>query len=331
MTLPGLGLAGVACALPARRVENAEFVARLGEKAVAEVTRMTGVQARHWAAEGQTAADLCAAAAERLLARLGWAPGSVDGLVFITQSPDQRMPATACLLHARLGLSADCRAFDVNLGCSGYVYGLWLGGAMMLAGCRRVLLLAGDTSSRMVDPDDRATGLLFGDAGSATALEWREGAAAAQIVLGTDGAGAHCIAMPGGGYRGGEREHLRMDGSAVFDFTLRAIPPVIREVMEAAGWAAEEVDAFALHQANRFILQQIARRAAIPAGQMPINIDRYGNTSSASIPLLLCTELAARLTAAPSRLVMAGFGVGLSWGAAALALAPLGCAELVAA
>lgn len=335
LAVPKLALRGVACALPGRRVDNGEFVERLGEKAVADVTALTGVSARYWAEPAQTAGDLCLAAAERLLTQLDWPRDSVDALVFVSQTPDQRMPATSCTLHGKLGLSTHCQAFDVGLGCSGYVYGVWLAASMIAAGCSRVLLLAGDTSSRLIDPGDRSTALLFGDAGSASALERDDEAPPVHFVLGSDGAGAPHLAIAGGGFRAyaddATSEYLVMNGGEVFGFTLGAVPAMIREVLANAGRTADDIDLFALHQANRFILRHISKKLAISADRMPINIERYGNTSSASIPLLLCTDMAPRLTGGSTDMVLAGFGVGFSWGAALFSQAQLQCAELVSA
>lgn len=291
---------------------------------------MTGVETRYFVGTGQTAGDLCLGAAKRLLDRLHWQPGSVSAIIFVSQTPDQRLPATACRLHGALGLSPTCQAFDVSLGCSGYVYGVWLAAALINAGCGRILLLAGDTSSRMVDPADRSTALLFGDAGSATGIEADRAAPPAYFVLGTEGAGAGHIAVAGGGFRDPDgSEALIINGSEVFGFTLRAVPKLIRSTLEQAGQKIEDIDIFALHQANRFMLRHIARKLDIAPERAPINIDRFGNTSSASIPLLLCTDCAERLTQAPQRVMLAGFGVGFSWGAACFQLQPLVCAELI--
>ncbi len=272
-----------------------------------------------------------------MLERLDWAADSVDALIFVSQTPNQRLPATACELHGALGLATGCQAFDVGMGCSGYVYGLWLASALITAGCRRVLLLAGDTVSRMIDPADRGTALLFGDAGTASALEASNDAEPIHFVLGTDGGGARNLLVQGGGFRaaaadarraeGYDPDHLFMDGGAVFSFTLKAVPALIRDTLDRAGVGIDRVDALVLHQANRFMLNHIAKKVGAGAERTPINIDRYGNTSSASIPLVLTTDLAERLTSEPTRLLMAGFGVGYSWGGAHMTTTPLRCAE----
>lgn len=333
-SVSGVALRGVVCALPNHRVENDAFVERFGEKAVADITALTGVSTRYVADPEQTTSDLCFIAAETLLARLDWKHESVDALVFVSQTPDQRMPATSCILHGRLGLSPRCQAFDVGLGCSGYVYGAWIAAALMAAGVRRVLLLAGDTSSRLVAPGDRGTATLFGDAGSATAFEFAQDALPVSFNLGTDGNGAKYLTVPGGGFRPPPEgstcaETLQMDGSAVFGFTISRVPTLIRDILAQADRTVEDIDFFALHQANRFILKHITKKLKIPDDRLPINIDRYGNTSSASIPLLFCTDMAARLTERPTNVLMAGFGVGLSWGGALFSNAHLQHASVI--
>lgn len=335
----GVALRGVVSAAPKAAVGNETFEDRFGAEAVAEVIKMIGVEQRRIARPEQTTADLCFEAAKVLIERLGWAADSIDGLIFVSQTPDYRLPATACSLHGRLGLSPHCQALDVALGCSGYVYGLWLASTLIKAGLKRVLVLAGDTSSRMVDPNDRATALLFGDAGSATALEAQTDAPPIHFRLGSDGAGARHLIVPQGAYRTGETDerwgegfdptHLYMDGAEVFNFTLRAVPKLVRETLDDAGLGPTDVDAYALHQANRFMLKHLAKKIGAGEDRVPINIDRYGNTSSATIPLLLTTDLAPRITVAPSRLMLVGFGVGFSWGAALIDTAPLAVAETI--
>ena len=335
--LPGVRMRGVVSALPAGRLDNADFAPRFGEDVVRDVSRMIGVETRYWVSPGQTTSDLCLAGGERLLERLAWPRASVDALIFVSQTPDQRLPATACVLHGRLGLAPHCQAFDVGLGCSGYVYGLWLASTLIAAGCGRVLLMAGDTISPIVDPDDRGTALLFGDAGTATALEHDDAAPVTTFVLGTDGAGASNLIVPAGGFREPAEdprrtrpfnpEHLYMDGGEVFAFTLRAVPKLVAETLAHAGCTAQEVDAFVLHQANRFMLNHLAKKIGARPEQAPINIDRFGNTSSATLPLVLTTDLAKRITSAPAKIALVGFGVGYSWGAALMQTDPLAAAE----
>ncbi|THD64088.1 3-oxoacyl-ACP synthase III family protein [Phenylobacterium sp.] len=338
-SVPGVALRGVVSCVPARRVTNDYFKTRFSDDDIADVIKMIGVEARHWAADGQTTADLCRAAAGRLLERLAWEPSSVDALIFVSQTPNQRLPATSCELHADLGLAPACQAFDVALGCSGYTYGLWLAAAMINAGCRRVLLLAGETSSRIVDPADRGTALLFGDAGTATALEASPGATPMHFVLGTDGTGAQNLIVQGGGFRaiapdarraeGYDPEQLFMDGGAVFSFTLKAVPALVRDTLSRAEATSDDIDALVLHQANRFMLNHIAKKVGVGPERTPINIDRFGNTSSATLPLVLSTDLAERLMKEPMRLMLAGFGVGYSWGGVYMTAGPLGCAETI--
>jgi len=341
LTVANVRLRGVVTALPSRRLDNADFEAQFGPEGVADVVKITGVEHRYWVKDGQTTSDLCFVAAQRLLARLDWAPDSVDGLVFVSHTPDQRCPATACVLQSRLGLSARCQAFDVVLGCSGYVYGLWLASLLIHGGCRRVLLLNGDTSSLLINPEDRATALLFGDAGAASALEHSEGVPPIHFVLGTDGGGARNLIVAGGGFRPPTPDprrastfadhHLFMEGGEVFSFALRAVPKLVQETLANAGLEGDQIDALLLHQANRFMQRHIVKKLGLPEARAPMNIDRYGNTSSASIPLLMTTDLATRLTTEPMRIMSVGFGIGYSWGAALMTLDPLSCAETLAA
>jgi len=332
-------IAGLVCCVPARTVRNDEFAA-FGDK-VEEISKMTGVRERRWVAEGETTADLCETAARHLLDRLAWAPDTVDAVIFISQTPDYRLPATACALHGRLGLSPGSIAFDVNLGCSGYPYGLWLAMMMIQSGAaRRVLLLVGDTITKVVDAEDRATAMLFGDAGTATAIEASQpGEDGACFILGSDGRGERNLIIPAGAHRTDfeatgpfadrKLDALYMDGGEIFNFTLKSVPPLIGATLAAAGRPMEDYGAFLLHQANAFMIRHLAKKAKLPPEQVPINIDRYGNTSSATIPLLMTSELASQLSAGPVRLGMFGFGVGYSWASASLDVGPLACVETI--
>jgi 3-oxoacyl-[acyl-carrier-protein] synthase III len=301
---------------------------------VSKVSASTGVMRRHIVSEGVCTSDLCEAATERLLAEIGWSKETIDVLIFVTQTADFILPATACVLHGRLGLATECAAFDVNLGCSGYVYGLWLAANLINGGAKRIVLLAGDTISKLVSPEDRSTALLFGDAGTATAIEFDRNAPPMFFEVGTNGAGRDHLIVPAGGFRkrrdgttatklvceGGNirsQEDLFINGGEIFAFTMSTIPPVCKAVIERAGWQTEDVDAFVMHQANRFMLQHLSKQMRLPKEKTVIGLEEYGNTSSASIPLAMTTKLPERLSAGAAKLVLAGFGVGFSWAAAA--------------
>jgi 3-oxoacyl-[acyl-carrier-protein] synthase-3 len=335
----GARIAGVVSCLPPRVVENDSFIEQFGD-GVAEVTKMTGVERRYYVEEGVTTSDMCFAAANRLMDKLGWERDSVDGFIFVTQSPDFPLPATACLLQDRLGLSTNTIAFDVNLGCSGYPYGLWMTMAGIQTGAmKRVLLAVGDISSRTIDTTDRSTALLFGDCGTVTAIEASDDEDSdATFVLGTDGRGGENLVLPTSRHRnvkaegkleGRDLSMVYMDGAEIFNFTLKSVPPLIRESVELAGKSIDDYDAFLLHQANKFMITHIAKKAKLPKEKVPINIDRYGNTSSATIPLLMTTDMAESLSTDTRQIGMFGFGVGYSWASASMKVGPLQCVETI--
>lgn len=337
--LSNFSVKGLVCALPKQEIHNEAFHEKFGEEAVADITKMIGVHSRRKAHDDQTAADLCQSSAEALLADLAWPKESVDALIFVTQTPDYRLPATACALQNRLGLSKACAAFDVNLGCSGYVYGLWLA-AKLLDGqaVKRVLLLVGETPSKITNPDDRATALLFGDAGSATAIEFDEEAKDAYFILGTDGSGERHLMMAEGACKkyhhddprldNTDTSRLFMDGGEVFNFTLRSVPPLVNDLLAFSGYSNSQVDAFFFHQANNFMLKHIIKKTKIMPERAPINIDKFGNTSSATIPLLMADRLPS-MTRTGGPVAMVGFGVGYSWSAALLDINSMSVNKLI--
>lgn len=330
---------GLICAVPKRVVNNDHFFGRFGEQAVSDVVKMIGVQTRRWVNDEQTTADLCQASAETLMSELGWERRSVDALVFISQTPDYRLPTTACALQKRLQLKKACVAFDVNLGCSGYVYGLWLVSRLLDGqSIKRALLLVGDTISKTTNPDDRSTALLFGDAGSATAIEYDENVANGYFILGTDGGGERNLMIPEGGYRkyhhddarltGRDPSRLFMDGGEIFNFTLKSVPQLVDDLLLFSDYSREKIDAFLFHQANQFMVKHLIKKSKIPPERAPINIDRFGNTSSASIPLLISDKL-PNLVSSAMTVAMFGFGVGYSWSAAVLDIRPLAASKII--
>ncbi len=335
-------ISGIACAAPAQEADLAPHIANFGAEDVEKIISMSGTRKRRIAEQihpRMCVSDLAATAAPRLLDELGWDRSSVEAIILVTQAPDYRLPATACILQARIGLPKSCIAFDVNLGCSGYVYGLWLAGTMIASGSvKRVLLAVGDTSY-YGSPYDRSAALLFGDAAAVTALEYSEDAEPMWFTLGTDGRGYKDLIIPAGGNRippgpetsirkeaenGNIRslEDLYMNGSEIFTFTLREVPAVIKSAIQKAGWTVETPDAFVLHQANAFMVEHIAKRMKVPVSKVPLSLGEYGNTSSASIPLTIAHCLRQQVEKESMNLIMCGFGVGLSWGALAMKFGP---------
>lgn len=336
----GATITGIVSCVPSNVVQNSYFIDRLGNNAVNDVVKMIGVQKRHWSCAETSTRDLCCAAGKRLLTGLSWSPDSVDALIFVSQTPDYILPASACVLHSDLGLSKTTIAFDINLGCSGYPYAVWLGMTLVQSGSvKRVLLAVGDTISKIVDQDDRSTALLFGDAGTVTAIESTPDQDAF-FVLGTDGAGVSNLIVPSGSFKdypqgedtrmkGKDSRCLFMDGGEVFNFTLSSVPKLFEGIIEFSQKPLVTYDYFLFHQANLFMLKHLAKKLKISNEKMPINIEEYGNTSCASIPLLITTRLKAQLLRRSLRIAMLGFGVGYSWGAASLEIGPLKYVEAI--
>ncbi len=334
----GARIAALIACVPKGIVNNAVFIESFGEVAE-QIIKMTGVKQRHVVSNGQTTSDLCVAAAEELFEQTHHLPEEIDAILFFTQTPDYRLPATACQIQTSLGLRKGIVAFDVNLGCSAYPYALWLGSMMIESGAaKKVLLCVGDTISRIVSPDDRATAMLFGDCGTATLLV-ADAEASANFVLGSDGSGVGNLIVPEGCFRSNPSTDLRnsnpadklfMDGGEIFSFTLKAVPNLFSQLCAVSGTDAEAYEKVLFHQANAFMINHLRKKTKLPEDKVPINISRFGNTSSASIPLLWITECRdALLKDIPVRYALLGFGVGYSWAAASIMAGGLDCVSLV--
>jgi 3-oxoacyl-[acyl-carrier-protein] synthase-3 len=327
-SVSGVAIRGIVTCVPDRVFDNVKDTTAFPPAEVRKVVAMAGVAQRRVVDEATCSTDLCYTAAEALLADLDWRPESIDGLIMVTQTPDYFMPSSSCMLHHRLGLSPSCAAFDVGLGCSGYVYGLWLASMMLrTGGLRRVLLVHGETPTRYASEDDRAVSLLFGDAGSATALEIGDDGDALEssFVLHTDGAGHGDLIVEAGGFRDrfceDRRAHfVKMNGANVFNFTIKSIPPLIKDTLQLAGRRQDEVDYYVFHQSNRFIIKHLIQTCGLPSERVPIVLDRYGNAGGPSLPLTITQGLADDAGRRPLTLMLLGYGVGLSWGAALVTL-----------
>ncbi len=344
--IEGVKLVGLVTAVPDKIRTWEDDAKQFGVEEMQRVVKNTGVSKRS-VADYLCTSDLCYAAAERLISTIGWDKSSIDVLVLVTQTPDYPSPATACLLQHRLGLPVSVAAFDINLGCSGYTYGLWVVSSLLAAGkIKRAILLAGDVVSRAAAPSDRAVVPLFGDGGSATALEYAPDAPPMVFEMGTNGVGGiHLHTLSGASKHptraidlvSGERrdgvtrsnQHTYMNGAEVLTFAITAVPSMIEALRAAVGWSPADVDYYVFHQASRFMLKNIGRCLRLPnPSQLVIGLEGFGNTSSASIPVALNDQL-MELTTAKKKLVLAGFGIGWSWCAVALELGPIAMPEIL--
>ncbi|MEN8225179.1 MAG: ketoacyl-ACP synthase III [Bacteroidota bacterium] len=345
-SIPDISIAGIAASVPKKQLSNRDYDL-LSEKEQNFFIKTVGVETRRTADRGTTTSDLCYASAESLMKGLEWKPDEIELLIFVSQSRDYIIPATAGILQDKLGLPKSCVALDISLGCSGYVYGLSVMGRMMTGGAiKKGLLLVGDVSTQTTSFKDKSTYPLFGDAGTATAIEFVPGVADMSFNLQTDGAGYEAIIIPDGGIRnlaskdsfiyekideGIERNkyHIALDGMEVFNFSLREVPPNIRALAEYAGVSLEEIDYFVMHQANKIMNESIRKKLKIEPEKYPYSIVEYGNTSSASIPLTIVTKLSDEASGKELKTLLSGFGVGLSWGSVILEMDNIYCPDLI--
>lgn len=322
-------IAGIAAGVPKRVKNNLTDEENISKDYTPEdYVKTTGVIERHVSPTLCTS-DLCYEAAEKLITDLQWDKSEIGALVFVSQTADYILPATSCILQDRLGLSKECYATDCALGCSGWVYGLsQVLGLISTGEIKKALLLVGDAKKRFAGPGDP----LFGSAGTATAVEYKEGASDIQFHFGTDGSGYDAIITPDGGSRNQvspasfefeeiegklyNRMMTRMNGMDVFSFAISTAPKSVKRLAEHFGFDYQEADYFVFHQANLKINNMIIKKLKLDETKVPLCMSHYGNTSSASIPLTIVTKLQGKLDK-PTKFICCGFGVGLSWGTVA--------------
>ncbi len=307
-----------------------------------------GVEELRVSGEDICTSDLCVAAARQLMEELGTDKNDIGILVFVSQSPDYYfLPNTACIIQDRLQLNKETLAFDVPLGCSGYVYGLNLIASYLSSGqIKKGLLLVGDTASKIPYPKDKSSGMLFGDAGAATLLEYDEKSEGLYFHMATDGAGHKAIIVPEGGFRNRFSERslmeytneeglvrspnsLHLDGFDVFSFGISEAPKTCKKLMEHLAINNDNVDYAVFHQANKMMNEKIRKKLSLPENKVPYSLKHFGNTSSASIPLTMVTQMKTGLQQKSNRLLLCGFGVGLSWGTAYTVCDPIVVPELI--
>lgn len=330
--IDNISIQSVASWLPENVLELRTLGKLYGEAEVESIIKATGVERVRIADSGMTSSDMCQKAAEHLIKQDGIDKAQIDGLVFVSQTTDYILPATSICLQDRLGLSQDTVCIDIHYGCSGYIYGLFQAACWIHSGmCSNVLVLAGDTSTRMINPMDKSLRMVFGDCGTATLVS--VGASPMGVHIQSDGSGFDRLIIPAGGFRmpsspstavleydedknGRTQNDLYMDGMAIFSFAINKVHKNINQLLEQMGWSKDSVGLFALHQANSFMVRHICKKLKVRSELTPVHVSDYGNTGPATLPLLF-SDLCGKGTYDLSRVVMSGFGVGLSWGSVA--------------
>jgi 3-oxoacyl-[acyl-carrier-protein] synthase III len=339
-SIRGAKVCGVAATVPKTKESNRDYHL-LSDAERNMFIKTTGIEERHVALHGETTGDLCVNSAEVLIKSLGWNKDEIDLLIFVSQSPDHFLPATSIISQDRLGLKKGTAAFDINLGCSGYVYGLSVCASMMASGgFRKALLLVGDISTAALNRKDKSTWPLFGDCGTATAIEYNRDYEM-HFNLQSDGSGKEAIIIPHGGirtpinsesliekeYEPGVTRHLRnlwLNGLDVFNFSVREAPANVHDLLAHTGKPIDKIDFFVMHQANKLMNETIRKKLKFEAEKTPYTLQQYGNTSSASIPLTLVDRLNGEQNT-HRNLLLSAFGVGLSWGSCYLETDNLVC------
>ena len=340
-----IGISAISACVPKRISKNSDLGYLVPPEEIEKTINSIGIREKRIADKDVTSSDLCYKAARLLIEDNQIDPLEIDALIFVSQTSDYHQPATSPILQNRLGLTKNTLCFDVNLACSGYVYGLSIAYAFASQnGINKVLLLDGETMSKIVSPYDKESVPLFGDAGTATLIEKGEFGDSV-FSLHSDGSGAEVMIIPDGGFRNPScqdsfveeidkygnrrtREQFRMNGMDVFNFGMREEPRDIKSVVAEAGMTMDDIDLLIYHQANKFMTDFFTKRIKFSVDKTPYSLEHFGNTSSASIPLTIVTELK---NGYPQRnkVLLSGFGAGLSWGSVILDLSKTGISELI--
>ena len=314
--------------LPEKVVTNEELVKEFPEWTVDKIAGKVGVSERHIAADNETAGDMAIKAAEKLFQEQGIDKSTIDFVLLCTQSPDYFLPSTSCVIQHRLGLPTSCGAFDFNLGCSGYEYGLAVAKGLIAGGiAKNILLLTAETYNKYIHSRDKGNKTIFGDGASATLVSTEGFAEIGEFVYGTDGSGAPGLIVETGASRQKDKlnnvefdeggnprssDNLYMDGKAIFDFTVKAVPSMINDVIAKNGLTKDDVDLYVFHQANKYMINFLRKLIAIEKEKFYVYLENVGNTVSSTIPIALCeAQKEGRLH---GNVLLAGFGVGFSWG-----------------
>lgn len=316
--------------LPEKIVTNEELLKEFPEWSVDKVAQKVGVNSRHVAQEGETAGDMAEKAALQLFKEYSIDPKSIDFIMLCTQSPDYFLPSTACILQDRLGIPTSSGAFDYNLGCSGCIYGLAMAKGLISVGiAKNVLLLTAETYNKYLHPSDKSNRSIFGDGAAACLISTEGFAEIGEFVLGTDGSGANNLIVKTGAARQKNAtgkfveddeghtwydDFLYMNGGEIFNFTLDAVPSMMNNILEKNGLGKDDIDYYVFHQANKFMLNTIRKVCVLPKDKFFVNLQETGNTVSSTVLIGLKDCMENNFIKAGDKVMIAGFGVGLSWG-----------------
>lgn len=346
ITFNNIGISALSAAVPRTIIKNYEYTDNFSAEEVKDVVDKIGIVERRFADDDTCASDLCFAAAEKLITDNAIDRSEIDLLVFISQTPDYRMPATSIILQHRLQLPSSTMAFDINLGCSAFLYGLSVVYGLMQSGAiRKALILDGETRSKVYSKKDRRTAFIFGDAGVAALIERDEKFGKSYFSFNSDGSREDYIKVKAGGYRfpssaesviekvvdefGNIRsdEQGYMNGGDVFNFVIKEIPRDFNQLFSYSGIDRNEIDYFVFHQANSFINTYLAKKLKLDAAKLPSTLEKFGNTSSVSVPLTIVSELKDKLNSQKT-LFLSAFGVGMTWASSILSLCECKISEI---
>lgn len=320
--------------LPEKVLTNEELVKEFPEWTVEKVAAKIGVNERHIAADNETSADMAVKAGENLFRENNIKPEEIDFVMLCTQSPDYFLPTSACIIQDKLGIPIRSGAIDFNLGCSGFVYGLGIAKGLIVAGiAKNVLLITSETYSKFLHPRDKGNRTIFGDGAAATLVSADGFAEIMEFSLGTNGKGANNLIVGTGGLRQpapvhdlkldeagnpSSSDYLYMNGSEIFNFSMEMVPVLVNETLENNTCTLEDIDQFVFHQANKYMLNFVRKKIKIPEEKFYYYMEKVGNTVSSTIPIALCEAIRDKTIQPGQKVLIAGFGVGYSWGGAVL-------------
>ena len=326
----GIEISAISSCVPKSMLDLSSLSNQFGKKEINKIIKTTGIKSIRVSEKGVTTSDLCFMSSKKIMLDCNIRPEEIDGLIFVSQTADYKMPQTSHILQNRLGLKKETICFDLPVGCNGYIYGLFQASLLIQSGaCNKILVMCGDTTTKIINDHDRSLKMVFGDGGSSTLI--KKGSDDISFIIYSDGSKFKDLIVKSGGSRfpasssdneiimdedGNCRTNLDlyMNGMAIFNFAITCVPKLIEEILDYNKWKKEDVDLFALHQANKFMIDYLRKKTKVNFNKMPVVVDGFGNTGSATIPILLTETLNNKNK---TKVVLCGFGVGLSWGAAA--------------